>query len=55
MDYRFRRADGAIITAHCNDASRSLFEGMPVAVFYDAQDPQRSVPLEASMTTIADL
>ena len=55
IDYRFRRADGAIITARCNDASRSLFEGMPVAVFYDAQDPQRSVPLEASMTTIADL
>jgi hypothetical protein len=55
IDYRFRRADGAIITGRCNDASRSLFEGMTVAVFYDAQDPRRSVPLDCAMTTIAAL
>jgi hypothetical protein len=55
VDYQFRRADGARIAGRCNDASRSLFEGMTVPAFYDAQDPQRSIPLEASMTTIADL
>jgi hypothetical protein len=55
IDYQFRRADGARIAGRYNDASRSLFEGMTVPVFYDAQDPQRSIPLEASMTTIADL
>jgi hypothetical protein len=55
INYRFRRGDGAIITGRSNDASRSLFEGMTVAVFYDAQDPRRSVPLDAAMTTIADL
>jgi len=55
INYRFRRGDGAIITGRSNDASRSLFEGMTVPVFYDAQDPRRSVPLDASMTTIADL
>jgi hypothetical protein len=53
IDHCFRRGDGTIITGHCNDASRSLFEGMTMAVFYDAQDPRRSVPLDASMTTIA--
>jgi hypothetical protein len=44
FNYRFRRADGALIAGRCNDASRSLFEGMTVPVFYDAQDPRRSVP-----------
>lgn len=55
IDYGFRRGDGTIITGRCNDASRSLLEGMTMAVFYDAQHPRRSVPLDASMTMIADL
>jgi hypothetical protein len=55
IDYCFRRADGAMVAGSCHDASRSLFEGMPVAVFYDAQDPRRSVPLDSAMTTIAAL
>jgi hypothetical protein len=55
INYRFRRADGVVIAGRCNDASRSLFAGMTVPVFYDAQDPQRSIPLDASMTTIAAL
>jgi hypothetical protein len=54
IDYWFRRSDGTVFTGHCNDASRSLFEGMTVAVFYDAQDPRRSVPLDCAMTTVAD-
>jgi hypothetical protein len=53
VDYCFRRAGGELVTSRCHDASRSLFEGMTVPVFYDAHDPQRSVPLECSMTTIA--
>ncbi len=55
IDYRFRRADGVLVAGRCNDASRSVFEGMTVAVFYDAQDPRRSVPLNCAMTTITGL
>jgi hypothetical protein len=53
VDYRFRRADGVSIAGRCTDASRSLFEGMTVPVFYDTHDPQRSIPLDCSLTKIA--
>ena len=53
IQYYFRLADGKLIAGQCNDASRSLYEGMTVPVFYDAEDPTRSIPLDCSLTKIA--
>src|SRR5438046_7300401 len=36
--------------ANAKTASRSLYEGMTVAVFYHAEHPTRSIPLDCSMT-----
>jgi len=53
IQYYFRLAGGKLIAGQCNDASRSLYEGMTVAVFYDANNPTRSIPLDCSLTKIA--
>jgi hypothetical protein len=53
IQYYFRLADGKFINGQCNDASRSLYEGMTVPVFYDAEDPTHSIPLDCSLTKIA--
>jgi hypothetical protein len=53
IQYYFRLADGKLIAGQCNDASRSLYEGMTVPVFYDAENPTRSIPLDCSLTKIA--
>jgi hypothetical protein len=53
IQYYFRLADGRLITGQCNDASCSLYEGMTVPVFYDAENPTRSIPLDCSLTKIA--
>lgn len=50
--YRFQDATGRVITAKCNDPSRSLYEGMTIPVFYDLENPKRSLPLPCSLTTI---
>jgi len=52
IQYCFRLAGGKLITGRCNDASRSLYEGMTVPVFYDAENPTRSIPLDCSLTKI---
>jgi hypothetical protein len=44
---------GRLIDGQCNDASRSLYEGITVPVFYDAEKPTRSIPLDCSLTKIA--
>lgn len=53
IQYCFRLAGGKLATGRCNDASRSLYEGMRVPVFYDAENPSRSVPLDCSLTRLA--
>ena len=53
IQYCFRLAGGKLATGRCNDASRSLYEGMTVPVFYDAENPTRSMPLDCSLTRIA--
>jgi hypothetical protein len=53
IQYRFRLPVGKLATGRCNDASRSLYEGMTVPVFYDAENPTRSIPLDCSLTRIA--
>lgn len=53
LQYCFKLAGGRLITAYCNDASRSLYEGMTVPVFYDAAKPSRSIPLDCSLTKVA--
>jgi hypothetical protein len=53
IQYCFRLAGGKLISGQCNDASRSLYEGMTVPVFYDAENPARSIPLDCSLTKIA--
>jgi len=52
IQYCFRLAGGKLIIGRCNDASRSLYEGMTVPVFYDAENPTRSIPLDCSLTKI---
>jgi hypothetical protein len=53
IQYCFRLAGGKLIAGQCNDASRSLYEGMTVPVFYDAENPTHSIPLDCSLTKIA--
>ena len=55
IQYCFRLAAGKLITGRCNDDSRSLYEGMTVPIFYDVEDPTRSVPLDCSLTRIAEV
>ena len=55
IQYCFRLAGGKLITSQCNDASRSIYEGMTVPVFYDPENPTRSIPLDCSLTKIAEV
>ncbi len=55
IQYCFRLAGGKLITGRCNDASRSLYEGMTVPVFFDSENPKRSIPLDCSLTKIASV
>jgi hypothetical protein len=52
INYCFILPGGETINGQCNDASRSLYEGMTVPVFYDADNPKRSVPLPCSLTKV---
>ena len=51
--YCFKLSGGRLAFGRCNDASRSLYEGMTVPVFYDADNPARSIPLDCSLTKLA--
>lgn len=53
IQYCFKLSSGRLAFGRCNDASRSLYEGMTVPVFYDADNPALSVPLDCSLTRIA--
>jgi hypothetical protein len=53
MEYYFRLTGGKPIAGQCNDASRSVYEGMTVPVFYDANNPTRRIPLDCSLTRTA--
>lgn len=52
IQYCFKLAGGKLVTGRCNDASRSLYEGMTVPVFYDEENPTCSIPLNCSLTRI---
>jgi hypothetical protein len=52
IQYCFHLPGGRIVTSGCIDASRSLYEGMTVPVFYNPDDPKRSIPLDCSLTKI---
>ena len=52
IQYCFTPSGGKLISGRCADASRSLYEGMTVPVFYDADNPGRSMPLDCSLTKI---
>jgi hypothetical protein len=53
IQYCFKLSGGRLEFGRCNDASRSLYEGMTVPIFYDANNPKRSIPLDCSLTKIA--
>lgn len=53
VKYCFKLPGGKLAFGRCNDASRSLYEGMTVPVFYDTDNPARSIPLDCSLTKIA--
>jgi hypothetical protein len=53
IQYCFKLSSGRIAVGRCTDASRSIYEGMTVPVFYDADNPTRSIPLDCSLTTVA--
>jgi hypothetical protein len=52
VQYCFKTSADRLVFGRCNDASRSLYEGMTVPVFYDPDNPTRSIPLDCSMTRI---
>lgn len=47
--YSFKDASGGTFQHRCTDASRQLFPGMPLIVFYDIANPARSIGLECSL------
>jgi len=53
ITYEFEDATGKIISESGPDLTRSLYEGMTVPVFYDAQHPKRQVTACASFFEIA--
>jgi hypothetical protein len=53
IQYCFKLSGGELAFGRCNDASRSLHEGMTVPVFYNVDNPARSIPLDCSLTKIA--
>lgn len=54
VQYCFKLSGGRLEFGRCNDASRSLYEGMTVPVFYDPDKPTHSIPLDCSLTRIAN-
>jgi hypothetical protein len=52
IQYCFKLSGGRLAFGRCNDASRSLYEGMTVPVFYDPDNSARSIPLDCSLTKI---
>jgi len=52
ITYEFEDANGKTISESGPDLTRSLFEGMTVLVFYDAQNPKRQVAACASFFEI---
>jgi len=54
VQYCFKLSGGRLGFGRCNDASRSLYEGMTVPVFYDPDKPTHSIPLDCSLTKIAN-
>jgi hypothetical protein len=53
IQYCFKLSGGRLAFGRCTDASRSLYEGMTVPVFYDPDNSARSIPLDCSLTKIA--
>jgi hypothetical protein len=51
VQYCFRLGE-RLVGGRCTDSSRSLYEGMTVPVFFDPENPERSVPLDCSLTKI---
>jgi len=54
ITYEFEDANGKTISESGPDLTRSLFEGMTVPVFYDAQNPKRQVAACASFFEIVN-
>ena len=54
ITYEFEDANGKTISESGPDLTRSLFEGMTVPVFYDAQNPKRQVVACASFFEIVN-
>ena len=52
VEYRFQDGAGNTVSGRSNDASRSLYEGMPTPVFYDPVDPTHNVSLDCSLTKL---
>lgn len=54
ITYEFEDAEGKTIAGSGNDLTRSLYEGMSVPVFYDAQNSKRQVAACASFFEIVN-
>ncbi|MGH9731029.1 MAG: hypothetical protein ACRD4A_04960, partial [Candidatus Acidiferrales bacterium] len=54
ITYEFEDANGKTISESVPDLTRSLYEGMAVPVFYDAQNPKRQVAACASFFEIVN-
>lgn len=52
VEYSFKDAIGNVVVGRSSDASRSLYEGMSTAVFYDPTEPKRNISLECSLITL---
>lgn len=51
IEYYFKHS-GRPALGFCSDWSRSVYEGMTVPVFYDANNPNVSIPLNCALTKI---
>ncbi|HEV2224057.1 MAG TPA: hypothetical protein VGR84_13745, partial [Candidatus Acidoferrales bacterium] len=54
ITYEFEDAEGKTIAGSGNDLTRSLYEGMSVPVFYDAQNSKRQIAACASFFEIVN-
>jgi hypothetical protein len=52
IEYTFQDATGRSIAGRSHDPSCSLYEGMTTPIFYDPENPKRSIPLRCSLTKI---
>jgi uncharacterized protein (DUF983 family) len=52
IEYTFQDATGRSIAGRSHDPSRSLYEGMTTPIFYDPENPKRSIPLRCSLSKI---